>query len=67
MQEERASKKVIKAAERFRDKVYKHADEIDPNDRYDWHDMAIGFMIASGLTILEADEAYEYLCEMGWI
>lgn len=41
--------KLIAAIQRFRDEVYANADTIDPNQNHDWHDLALGFMLACGV------------------
>jgi hypothetical protein len=38
-----------RAIARFRDEVYAKADTIDPNQNHDWHDLALGFMLACGV------------------
>jgi len=37
------------AVARFRDEVYANAQTIDPERNHDWHDIALGFMLACGI------------------
>ena len=39
----------ITAIARFRDEVYARSREIDPVGDHDWHDIALGFLLACGV------------------
>lgn len=41
--------KTLAAIKRFRDEVYANAEAIDPNQNHDWHDLALGFLLACGI------------------
>jgi hypothetical protein len=41
--------KLAPAVRRFRDEVYANASTIDPLGNYNWHDIAMGFLLACGV------------------
>ena len=48
----------LEAIARFRDEVYAQARTIDPDQNHDWHDMALGFMLACGMPREELSWAF---------
>lgn len=42
--------------DRFNKGVEIYGDQLDPNDEYDWHSIAIGFALGSGASIDDAKE-----------
>ena len=45
-----------KAKQEWIDGVFNNAEEIDPGYEYHWTSIAIGFFLAKGFTIAEAEE-----------
>ena len=49
-----ASEEAQKMKELFHDDCYARSEEIDPDDEYDWHSLALGWAIAKGMKINDA-------------
>jgi len=49
------TKKMKVVKERFRKEVCLRSLEIDPDDEIDWRDLSMGFFLACGLTIEQAN------------
>jgi len=52
------AEKMDKIVEEWKTQVYEESDAVDPDDQFDWEGVAMGFLIAKGLSLGEARDVY---------
>jgi hypothetical protein len=53
------------AVKLWKERIHDKADEVDPDNRRDWEDLAVGFFICLGFSVDESEDLYQQCIDKG--